>query len=213
MNQPSDPRWKFIAGELCLDFVNTVVARGEQRIKDSILYTFRTDKLGGYTDLAEWSKDAEILKEGELKQLIRTSTKDVNDARRVFSRAITLRESLFRIFKHLLDRRDPPNTDIELLKRECNSARNRQEFVYASKKFAWTSNMVEGDLCCMIWPIALSASQLLSSDQLQLVKQCPSPDCGWLFVDSSKNRSRQWCDMRDCGNLAKVRRYRERQKK
>ncbi|MGA2590961.1 MAG: CGNR zinc finger domain-containing protein [Bryobacteraceae bacterium] len=36
--------------------------------------------------------------------------------------------------------------------------------------------------------------------------------CGWMFLDTTRNRSRQWCDMRDCGNRAKVRRFREKRR-
>ena len=42
------------------------------------------------------------------------------------------------------------------------------------------------------------------------LKRCANPDCGWFFVDVSKNRSREWCEMRTCGNRANLRRYRER---
>jgi len=50
---------------------------------------------------------------------------------------------------------------------------------------------------------------LLTGD-LRRVKRCPSHDCLWLFHDDSKNLSRRWCAMDDCGTLDKVRRYRER---
>ncbi|HEV2391667.1 MAG TPA: CGNR zinc finger domain-containing protein [Verrucomicrobiae bacterium] len=40
------------------------------------------------------------------------------------------------------------------------------------------------------------------------MRLCQGDTCGWLFVDSSKNHSRRWCDMRDCGNRAKARRHR-----
>jgi len=45
------------------------------------------------------------------------------------------------------------------------------------------------------------------------VQMCNGDNCGWLFIDSSKNHSRRWCDMRDCGNRAKIRRHRLRQKR
>jgi predicted RNA-binding Zn ribbon-like protein len=32
-----------------------------------------------------------------------------------------------------------------------------------------------------------------------------------MFLDTSRNRSRHWCDMKDCGNRAKVSRFRQRQ--
>jgi predicted RNA-binding Zn ribbon-like protein len=62
----------------------------------------------------------------------------------------------------------------------------------------------------MLWLIADSAAEMLTTGDLSRLKQCPGDDCGWLFEDTSKNRRRQWCDMQACGNLAKVRRFRSR---
>ncbi|MEA2466056.1 MAG: hypothetical protein QOJ57_182 [Thermoleophilaceae bacterium] len=45
------------------------------------------------------------------------------------------------------------------------------------------------------------------------LKACPAEDCEWAFYDSSKNRSRTWCDMAECGNRAKARAYRQRRQR
>jgi predicted RNA-binding Zn ribbon-like protein len=201
-----------VGGRLCLDFVNSVEARVEQGGKHTTVFTFRTDKLSGYADLAEWAKDARILEERDAKRMLRIASQKVRESKQVFERATSLRESLFRIFKHIMEGWEPRRTDIELLNQECAIARNRQELVYSSNRFAWSLKADEDEIDCMVWPIALSGAELLSSEELPLVRQCPGPDCGWFFLDSSKNRSRQWCDMKDCGNLAKVRRFRARHK-
>jgi len=44
------------------------------------------------------------------------------------------------------------------------------------------------------------------------LKACPADDCGWAFYDRSRNHSRTWCEMRVCGNRAKARSYRARQR-
>ncbi|MGH3787124.1 MAG: CGNR zinc finger domain-containing protein [Pseudonocardiaceae bacterium] len=44
------------------------------------------------------------------------------------------------------------------------------------------------------------------------VKACAAPDCRWAYLDTSRNRSRRWCDMADCGNRAKNRTWRQRQR-
>ncbi len=46
----------------------------------------------------------------------------------------------------------------------------------------------------------------------QRLKLCAAEDCAWAFLDSSKNRSRQWCSMGSCGNRRKTRAYRARKK-
>ena len=42
------------------------------------------------------------------------------------------------------------------------------------------------------------------------LKACPGPDCGWAFADRSRNGSRRWCQMSECGNRAKGAAFRER---
>jgi predicted RNA-binding Zn ribbon-like protein len=44
------------------------------------------------------------------------------------------------------------------------------------------------------------------------LKACPNPDCEWAFYDHSRNRSSRWCVMSECGNRAKARAFRERQR-
>ena len=53
---------------------------------------------------------------------------------------------------------------------------------------------------------------LLSGSDLSRIKQCPGDHCGWLFFDTTKNKNRRWCEMEVCGNRAKQRRLRRRQR-
>ena len=56
--------------------------------------------------------------------------------------------------------------------------------------------------------IALSALSLISDDrELSRIKECPGHDCGWLFLDETKNARRKWCIMETCGNRAKASRH------
>ena len=50
---------------------------------------------------------------------------------------------------------------------------------------------------------AMSALRLISPTRSGALKICPN--CEWLFLDRSKNRSRAWCDMAVCGNRVKAR--------
>jgi predicted RNA-binding Zn ribbon-like protein len=75
---------------------------------------------------------------------------------------------------------------------------------------AWRKD--EQALDQMLGPIARSAAVALTSAERGLVRQCASDTCGWLFVDATKNHRRQWCSMTACGNRARVRRHRQRQR-
>ena len=68
------------------------------------------------------------------------------------------------------------------------------------------------DLDRVTWWVARSAAELMTSPDLPFVRECASYDCGWLFMDTTKNRSRRWCDMSTCGNRAKGRRHYERKR-
>ena len=59
----------------------------------------------------------------------------------------------------------------------------------------------------MLWPIARAAADLLASPDVALVRTCSSPTCQWFFLDTSKNHHRRWCNMKVCGNRAKVRKF------
>ena len=74
---------------------------------------------------------------------------------------------------------------------------------------------VDGERVVLRWPgdglgavgdaVARAAYDLLTGDHLARVKVCAG--CHWLFLDQSKNGSRRWCSMEDCGTSAKMRRY------
>ncbi len=76
--------------------------------------------------------------------------------------------------------------------------------------FVWEWNDTKPVLDRILWAISVSAAEMLTTSDLTRLRQCPGEDCGWLFDDTTRNRSRQWCDMKDCGNIAKVRRFRSR---
>ncbi len=129
----------------------------------------------------------------------------------LFDRVIRFREALYRIFKALIDARKPDSADLEILNRELAEARTHERLAVRAGRLAVVYDDAESPEH-LLRVIARDAAELLTSEQLSRVRQCGGESCGWLFLDTSRNRSRQWCDMRDCGNLAKVRRFRERRR-
>jgi predicted RNA-binding Zn ribbon-like protein len=182
LHEGSD-RFRMLGGTLCLDFVNTV--GGREETKDG--YAVARERLEKPEHLREWAAAAGL------------KTKDAPDLRR----AIRFREALYRLFTAAIDERRPDPDDLTALNRELAAER----LTFRSGRFARVL-----DDTSILPAVAHDAAQLLTSDQLGRLRQCGGESCGWLFLDTSRNRSRQWCDMRDCGNLAKVRRFRERQK-
>ena len=58
--------------------------------------------------------------------------------------------------------------------------------------------------------IAASFADALVHGDPSRIKVCQNRDCLWVFYDRSRNRSRRWCDVKECGDLIRVRRHRER---
>jgi predicted RNA-binding Zn ribbon-like protein len=206
--------FKLLGGQPSLDFVNTVGAwvtdpgnKSRRDYKDAVV----REKLMNYADLAAWSRYAGLLTEKDVKQLLRTAEKQPGAASAVIKRGLKLRETLYRLFKCIVENWRPDPEDIERLNEELSIARGRQSLVSTGNKLEWKWDDSGEALDRVLWPLVLSGAELLSSGDLSRLRQCSGEECGWLFLDTSRNRSRQWCEMRDCGNLAKVRRFRRRQ--
>ena len=58
--------------------------------------------------------------------------------------------------------------------------------------------------------IAGSLAHFVADHDVDRLRICGADDCGWRFVDRSPAGRRRWCDMRTCGNRAKVARHRAR---
>jgi predicted RNA-binding Zn ribbon-like protein len=193
----------FVGGAPCLDFVNTVDPRHADE---------RDDFLRSYTDLVRWSKRAGLLSRAEAYDLEQRCQTDPTAAGSVHRRALDLREALYRVFaphpsggaEHARPR------DVDRLNDEAHRAWTMAHL--AATEAGWEWRWRPGpELDRVLWPIARSACDLLTSDLRSRIRECEgSNGCGWLFVDTSRNGRRRWCDMRVCGNRAKARRHRQR---
>jgi predicted RNA-binding Zn ribbon-like protein len=70
-----------------------------------------------------------------------------------------------------------------------------------------------GGLDAALGQVARAAVELLGGPSAATIKECAAPDCTRLYVDQSRKQVRRWCDMRSCGNRAKVAEFRARQAK
>ena len=207
-------KFKTIGGRLCLDFTNTVGGRDSQEAQpraSRFAYTIRADKLESYADLIAWSVRAGILTESEARDLLRMAKDNPSGANSALKSGLRLRETLYRIFRSIAGELRPDKEDMDSLNKELAAARAHERLAQKEERFVWSWDEKSKTLDSVVWAVARSASELLTSDELSRVRQCGGESCGWLFLDTSRNRSRQWCDMRDCGNISKVRRFRQRQ--
>ena len=196
--------FELVGGRLCLDFVNTLNGSRE---------TGQTEeKLPGYADLVSWSRQAGVVSEREARSLLKEAARSPKEAAQAVSRARALREALYRIFDAVAHERSPSKGDMETLNAALSQAMARSELVKTADGFLWDWSTKTNALDRMLWPVARSAAELLTSEELKRARVCEAGDCTWLFMDVSKNRSRRWCDMKYCGNRAKSRRHYERKR-
>lgn len=201
--------FKLVGGRLCLDFINTVSGRlsnpgaGGQDYVDLI----EKERLVGWSDLARWAIRTGATEES-LGALEKAGRAVPGQATKVVHRARAMREALYRALTAHLNGWTPRSADLEALNHEIGRAREQERLVRSKGGFAWVLQPNGDPLDRLLWPVARSIAELLTADELDRVTKCPGDQCHWMFLDTSRNRSRRWCDMADCGNLAKVRRFR-----
>jgi predicted RNA-binding Zn ribbon-like protein len=197
-------KFQLVGGELCLDFCNTVGGKRGAITRES---------LNSYLDLLSWSRQAGVVETSEAEALARKAARQTAEAGAALERAVGLREAIYRILTAVAAEKTPRASDLAVLNSELGRALGRLRIrpVKGPERFALQWANEDEALDQAFGPVARSAAHLLTApDRVSRVHQCGGDNCGWLFIDSSKNHSRRWCDMRDCGNRAKVRRHRHK---
>jgi len=190
-------QYAFIGNDLSLDFVNTV---------GNISSENPTENLDSFSDLIEWSKQGKLISNDDAKILFTETEKNTLESEKVFRRVLRFRTSVYRIFKSVVNGKEIPKKDLAVLNNELSRAMSKAEIYYHEGELIW--DWKNDGIERILFLITRIAAQLLTSSDLEKLKCCSGENCGWLFYDTSKNKRRQWCDMRDCGNLAKARRFR-----
>jgi predicted RNA-binding Zn ribbon-like protein len=192
------------AGRLCLDFTNTVRSRPLSE---------KVDLIGNYEDLLAWARQATILTPGEAATLAESARQQPRTAAEALAQALTLREALYGVFSARAAGLPAPASDLRTINKAIGRALTRAGVnPSAAGGFEWSWPDAPLGVDRVAWWVARSAAELLTSKDLTGVRECAGYDCGRLFMDGTKNRSRRWCDMASCGNRAKGRRHYERRK-
>jgi predicted RNA-binding Zn ribbon-like protein len=186
-------------GRLCLDFANTLGDRGSEA---------PTEHLGSYGDFVAWAEQAGAAAPRAARALRRAAAARPAKARQVLADAIQLREALYRVFAAVAAGRTPPPADLTIVNEALPTAFERSRLVAADGGFTLTTGVSDDDLAAPLTPVVRSAVDLMISPDLERVRTCAAATCAWLFLDTTKNRARRWCDMKTCGNREKVRRFR-----
>lgn len=190
---------------LCLDFANTLHWHASDNPRET---------LHGYADLLAWIAGHGAVSDAEVDALERRARREPQAAEAVYRRGLALREAIYRGFVACISGGAPAGDDLRVLNEELQRALPHYGVEFGTAGATWSVVTSCRELDLPLWPAAQAAAGLLLAEDLRTrVGQCADPaGCGWLFLDSSKNRSRRWCSIADCGNRAKQRRLQARLK-
>jgi predicted RNA-binding Zn ribbon-like protein len=190
-----------------LDFVNTL----DNRFSEG----GPVELLRNYADLLAFMQQSGLLSASQTRQLDAAAKKA--GAARALQSARELRDAMAAVLYGAVDGRLPAPVQLRRLENHfLRASRHRQlRWRAGSKQSArsgaeWIWGQSGNDLELPVWMLAQSAAELITSPALDRLRACCSETCRWLFLDTSKNHSRRWCDMKICGNRMKARRFNAR---
>jgi predicted RNA-binding Zn ribbon-like protein len=191
--------FQLFAGHPALELVNTLDLR---------FSTEPEELLPAYADLLRLVAQLRLLTTEQARRLVRTVS--AKDAERVRTSTIELREALASILYGRVEGGKPQAAKLETLEKYFHAASLHRRLRPRDGHLEWSWSGAEQLAEIPLWKLAQSAADLLLSSDAERVKDCGDPDCRWLFLDTSKNHTRRWCDMKTCGNRMKARRFQAR---
>jgi predicted RNA-binding Zn ribbon-like protein len=174
----------YVGGRQCLNFAGTMKHRNSSR--EELL---TESKL-----LSDWAVQA---------GLVDTAIPVTEDD---FAAAIELREAIYRTISARLEEHQPAAADVDLLNERA------AQLQLAPRLLPTGATRREGTAAQLLASLAADLLDLLAGPDIENVKRCSHPDCTRLYLDSSRAKNRHWCGMGTCGNKAKVKAFRERQR-
>lgn len=202
-----DRPFKFVGGDLSLDLVNTV---------DWTPGGLEHDRLGSYDRLITWARSAKVVSEAQAHALRETMPRDRRQALEAYEAARWVRWVLHEVFFAVATHQSLMASLDEFRKLVARAHQHLDLLPAPARRrpngaaMTWQWQGVPEELESVLWPVVHSAAGLLTSSDAARLRMCAGPDCGWLYVDRSRNGLRRWCEMQTCGTLAKTRRRAER---
>ncbi len=190
--------FQLVAGSPALDLVNTLDWRFRESGPEELLLS--------YGELLRFAEESALLTPRQVKRLRRSASD--RPAAQVLRSILDLREATAEILYAFVDDRSPAQNAIKKLDRYLREA-------HAARILRWSPSGLErawsdeADLRLPLWLLTQSAADLLTGEAAPSINACAADTCRWLFLDTSRNHSRRWCDMKICGNRMKARRFKD----
>ena len=200
----ADPAILYVAGHPALDLVNTVdwTSRGPEE-----------ERIGTYEQLIRWAEGSGVLSAADGRRHRRMAKERPRAAAAAVEHAHDVRATLRELFGAIA-LGESPGAVLPRFNRLLAEAMERLEIAPGAggsghPGYDWRWQGQDSNPRAVLWPVIWSAASLLKSEELGNVRVCDGDDCGWMYVDRSRNGFRRWCQMRTCGTREKTRRRRE----
>jgi predicted RNA-binding Zn ribbon-like protein len=205
--QPQAP-FNLCAGHPVLDFVNSL----DNRFRTA----GPTELLTDYAALLRFARDTGLLGQARVRRL--ADGVSAAAAARGLRAARELREALAAALYAHTAGRTPAAAVLATLERHFHAAGRHRELRWATgaagaqraAALCWDRSRFGMRAELPVWLLSQAAAQLMLSQQLTRVRACAADNCRWLFLDTSRNHTRRWCQMQVCGNRMKARRFQAR---
>jgi predicted RNA-binding Zn ribbon-like protein len=186
-----------VAGNVALDFANTVTARDTRPV----------DWIDGYPRIVEWARLAGLVDDEVARRLLAEAARAPREASAALGRARRLREALHDVCVALIGGDTAPAAGAAELESAWKRAASRARLRARKGQLTLAPAAADRGLDLPLDIVAFQAMALLSDFDVERTRVCRGHDCGWLFLDTSKGGRRVWCDMATCGNAAKSERF------
>jgi predicted RNA-binding Zn ribbon-like protein len=193
----TDRAFQLVGGHTALDLVNMLDWRFREGGTE--------ERLQSYNDLVDFAAQSGLLTSRQARHLKRGTSAYAGN--RVLEEVRELREALADLIYSGLDRRNASDASLKTLEKYFQAAHAQAQLVSDGARLRWDWVSAETKAQFPLWALARAASGLMLSENIEKVRACGNPACRWLFLDTSKNHSRRWCEMKICGNRMKARRF------
>ena len=194
---PTGRIFELTGGHPSLDLVNTLDWRFRESGPEELLE--------GYGDVVRFTEQTGLMSTADARRLLRSVPE--NRAGKVVTAVRDLREAVAEVLYQAVDGKSPSASIVKRLEACFRAAKGQEELRWDGERLRWMLPEATSLPALPLWLLSLSAASLMTSEEMHLLRECGNTECRWLFVDTSKNHTRRWCDMKICGNRMKARRF------
>ncbi|MBX3332354.1 MAG: ABATE domain-containing protein [Nitrospira sp.] len=185
-------RFLFVGNHPCLDLINTqLMMKGEPK-----------DLLESFDDFCSWLRQAKLLTVSQVN--IAKVHLNNEEAASLLERVKTFRATLRVIAERVAAGKPVPDSVVDTTNQFLAQRTGYTGLVRTKEGFKRQFHSLATRQVELLAPLLESASDLLSSGRLSLIKKCANAACILYFLDTTKNHTRNWCSMQMCGNRMKV---------